>query len=267
MTDIPKYTGQQPSHRGQSQTQFDANAENILAWIVSLPTPITNIVSEVIALADARNYDPASIYNVTGYTRPSFVYGSDGITYVCIGSNVTGDNPVGSITGVWVAVTLRAEDTLQLEEAAPVGSILAMALATPPTGWLEADGSAISRTTYAALFAALSTVYGAGDGATTFNLPDYRGRFLRGWAHGQTTDPDKATRTDRGDGTTGDAVGTKQGSQNLAHTHSITYASLTDGAAYPGTRDTSNLYPKNTGSSGGSESRPININVMYCIKY
>ena len=49
-----------------------------------------------------------------------------------------------------------------------------------PTGWLLAAGSAVSRTTYATLFAAIGTTYGAGDGSTTFNLPDFRGVFPKG---------------------------------------------------------------------------------------
>lgn len=79
-----------------------------------------------------------------------------------------------------------------------------------PSGWLECDGSAVSRTTYADLFAYLGTTYGAGDGSSTFNLPDYRGEFLRGFDNGAGNDPNAASRTDRGDGTTGDNVGTKQ---------------------------------------------------------
>jgi microcystin-dependent protein len=47
-------------------------------------------------------------------------------------------------------------------------------------GWLKCNGAAVSRSTYAVLFAAIGTLYGAGDGTTTFNLPDYRGEFLRG---------------------------------------------------------------------------------------
>lgn len=100
-----------------------------------------------------------------------------------------------------------------------VGSVLPWPTATIPTGWLECDGSAISRTTYATLYATLGTIYGAGDASTTFNLPDYRGQFLRGHANGQSTDPDRTSRTDRGDGTTGDAVGTKQTDQTESHTH------------------------------------------------
>jgi microcystin-dependent protein len=62
----------------------------------------------------------------------------------------------------------------------PPGIILAYPSATAPTGWLLCNGQAVSRTTYADLFAVISTNYGVGDGSTTFNLPDYRGMFLRG---------------------------------------------------------------------------------------
>lgn len=61
-------------------------------------------------------------------------------------------------------------------EMVPVGTIIGSGAAVAPAGWLACDGSAVSRTTYAALFAALGTTFGAGDGSTTFNLPDLRGR-------------------------------------------------------------------------------------------
>jgi hypothetical protein len=53
----------------------------------------------------------------------------------------------------------------------PPGAVMDFATATAPAGWLECDGAAVSRTTYAALFSAISTTWGAGDGSTTFNLP------------------------------------------------------------------------------------------------
>jgi microcystin-dependent protein len=59
----------------------------------------------------------------------------------------------------------------------PTGTITSYAGSTSPSGWLLCDGAAVSRTTYAALFTTLSTTYGAGDGTTTFNLPDLRGRM------------------------------------------------------------------------------------------
>ena len=63
---------------------------------------------------------------------------------------------------------------------APTGAVLAYINAVAPTGWLLCDGSAVSRTTYAALFALTGTAFGAGDGSTTFNLPDLRGRVAVG---------------------------------------------------------------------------------------
>jgi microcystin-dependent protein len=64
----------------------------------------------------------------------------------------------------------------------PTGAILPYGGSSAPTGFLLCDGSAVSRTTYAALFTAISTAFGAGDGSTTFNLPDLRGRFPIGKA-------------------------------------------------------------------------------------
>ena len=71
--------------------------------------------------------------------------------------------------------------------AAPTGSVMAFAGSSAPTGWLIADGSAVSRTTFAALFAVVGTAYGAGDGSTTFNLPDLRARSVAGFDSGNAT--------------------------------------------------------------------------------
>jgi microcystin-dependent protein len=100
-----------------------------------------------------------------------------------------------------------------------VGMISAWPTATIPSGWLECDGSTISRSTYAALYAVITTTYGAGDGSTTFNLPNYKDYFLRGFDAAGT---DAASRTDRGDGTTGANVGTKQAGATESHTHTGT---------------------------------------------
>jgi microcystin-dependent protein len=74
--------------------------------------------------------------------------------------------------------------TLETQVAAFVtaepGDLKASARATPSAGWLLCDGSAVSRSTYSALFTAIGTSYGAGDGASTFNLPDFRGRTIVG---------------------------------------------------------------------------------------
>lgn len=101
----------------------------------------------------------------------------------------------------------------------PTGAVFSFPVETPPAGYLVCDGSAVSRATYADLFALIGTYYGAGDGSTTFNLPDYRGKFLRGFDNGAGNDPDAASRQDRGDGTTGDYVGTTQDDDLSSHLH------------------------------------------------
>ncbi len=151
----------------------------------------------------------------------------------------------------------------------PVGAIVPMPVGTVPDNYEEADGAAISRTTFAKLFAVIGTAYGDGDGSTTFNKPDLRGYTLRGWDHGAGVDPDAAGRTDRGDGTTGDAVGTKQADEFKSHNHTyyshgvgtpdVTLAAGSDYGWHTGTG------PFGTGSSGGNETRMKNVNVMYCI--
>ena len=144
-----------------------------------------------------------------------------------------------------------------------IGMVASWAISAPPTGWLECDGSSLSRTTYADLFAVIGVIYGNVDG-NTFNIPDYRGIFLRSLDNGAGNDPDRTSRTDRGDGQGGDFVGTKQGHKLDSHRHT----------QWGGTGSTKVLsngaqasLSGNTGYFGGNETRPININVLMCIKY
>lgn len=79
---------------------------------------------------------------------------------------------------------VNATTTLKnnIQNMAPVGCVQAFAGSTTPKGWLFCDGSAISRTDYAGLFAVIGTTYGAGDGSTTFNLPNLVDKFVEGSA-------------------------------------------------------------------------------------
>ena len=166
------------------------------------------------------------------------------------------------------------------------GQIIPWSGTSVPANALECNGANVNRTTYARLFEKIGTIYGVGDGSTTFGLPDYRGRFLRGFDNTAGTDPDAASRTDRGDGTTGDAIGTKQADAFQGHNHRVGQSTSsflfrdTDNRADTGSGDSfknsssgleisartiitdgSNGTPRIT-----SETRPKNINVMYCIK-
>ena len=157
----------------------------------------------------------------------------------------------------------------------PAGGVSGFAMDSVPTGWLECDGAAINRTTYAILFTAIGTVHGVGNGSTTFNTPNYQGQFLRGWDNSAGVDLGAASRTDAGDGsTTGDNVGTKQASQNKAHTHTVEArtnrqadtASTNEETAQTTANDAT-MPTSSSGGTVGDESRPTNIAVMYCIKY
>ena len=183
----------------------------------------------------------------------------------------------------------------------PVGAVMAFAMNAVPTGWLAANGAAVSRATYSALFTAVGASYGAGDGSTTFNLPDLRGIFVRG----------SGTQTLNGFTYGGGAVGGKQNDQIHEHHHEHSdyyqYAtvSITAGSASNfgggGTKFGLNSHTwsySNTGASAlrsdgsspytggpyalvwngtawvrrnpnnvGSETRPANIHLLYCIKF
>lgn len=74
-------------------------------------------------------------------------------------------------------------------DSVPAGSVHYFATQTPPDGYLVANGALISRAVYARLFSVIGTTFGAGDGGSTFNLPDLRGEFLRSWDAGRNLDP------------------------------------------------------------------------------
>jgi len=157
-----------------------------------------------------------------------------------------------------------------LAAAMPPGIVQAYAghATPPPTGWLKCDGSPVSRTSYKSLFAAIGVSFGPGDGATTFNLPDLRGVFLRGIDDGVNRDPDASSRVAlMPGGATGDAVGSYQADQLATHTHTVTEAQIIPGQAGQsgGCCTTVSFFNTATGQAGGSETRPKNVNVSYII--
>ena len=155
---------------------------------------------------------------------------------------------VGILDGAVTASKLAAG------AAIPAGAVMPFAMNSVPSGWLEADGTAVSRSTYAALFAAISTLYGVGDGSTTFNLPDLRGYFVRG----------SGTNVD---GTVSGTFAAKQADELKSHTHTYTFKSTTGGSSAGGDPNSITNTSVNTGATGGTETRPKNIAMLYCVKY
>lgn len=156
----------------------------------------------------------------------------------------------------------------------PAGTLIEFGGTSAPSGYLACDGTEYSRTTYARLFAAIGTTWGAGNGSTTFNVPDLRGYFLRG----------AGTNSD---GTVGPAVGEKQADTYLNHTHGVTENPHTHtvavtsgnspssvfgtGAQYSGGSTTTSSVKTNltvnASTTGGTETRPKNFGVLHCIKW
>lgn len=154
-----------------------------------------------------------------------------------------------------------------------------------PEGWLLCDGSAVSRNDYANLYTAIGVCWGTGDGATTFNLPDLRGMFLRGVSGESGNDPDADSRvllTDNG-GNTGNNVGSYQG--DAIRNITGTFTGLENVEHSPKTGAFYNTETKSNGAGSknnddyvcgfdasrivpvGSDNRPKNVYVTYIIKY
>jgi microcystin-dependent protein len=136
-------------------------------------------------------------------------------TYLALtGGTLTGNLTLnGAPTTNNMAATKKYVDdeiaAIPSADSVPAGTVIYTARSSAPTGYLKANGAAVSRTTYSDLFSAIGTTYGSGDGSTTFNLPDLRGEFVRGVDDGRGVD-------------SGRSLGSTQGSANLSHTHTAT---------------------------------------------
>ena len=102
---------------------------------------------------------------------------SDGMTEGLVKtSNLASKTPSSKSSGdEGKVVQLDSSGGIPDHYSQPVGIVMVQAVSAIPSGWLECDGSAVSRTTYATLFTAIGTAYGTGDGSTTFNVPDASG--------------------------------------------------------------------------------------------
>jgi len=152
---------------------------------------------------------------------------------------------------------------------APVSTVLPFATSTVPTGFLECNGSVISRTTYSALFAVIGTTYGVGNGSTTFNIPDLRGEFIRGFDNGRGADIGRSIGTSQGDAIRNIVGVVKLSNPNQSGT-GVFSSALTSGAdanSWGASLSPSVTFDASTVVPTAADNRPRNIAMMYCIKY
>lgn len=164
---------------------------------------------------------------------------------------------------------LEVYSKTETDQKMPTGGVVYFPRATAPTGWLKANGAAVSRTAYAALFAAIGTTFGAGDGINTFNLPDLRGEFIRGLDDGRGINTGRALGSNESDSIGPHRHKLRSGinGQNPQDLGTIT----SDPAALKNATQTTiltqdnNIYDSGTGI--GSETRPRNVALLACIKF
>lgn len=201
--------------------QVECNNKSCIEYTGEVPTGYENL-SEWSELANINAYKIVEgnlTFDSTEDTRLQELWASQQIS-----------NSSGGISG----------DTL------PIGSMIPYGNATPPTNWLVCDGSAVSRITYAELFSVIGTSYGAGDGSTTFNLPNKKGKVSVG-LNASDTDFNTIGKT------SGEKKHTLTVDEIPSHTHGINFDQMwefggtdsiatTSGGPYGG-----NGYIKNTG--------------------
>lgn len=286
--------------------ELQGTGDNVGTWGGVLNSAALDIVDN--AMGDTQTFSTTTgtqnvntaQSQVANYVLTSTLVGNVIINWPAIGriytftNNTTGGfsvtlqrNSAGTTVvvpqGRTILIILSSTGVTQLSDTGvPIGMVAAMAMSTVPTLWLECNGAAISRTTYASLFALISTTYGVGDGVTTFNIPDLRSYFVRGWAHGAGIDSGRAlgsfqnmdiqphthTGTTTTNGTHNHNIynGIGSGSTNVFQLRSLSGLSgFAPAGAYLEDSGAHN-HTFTTNSTGGIETRPQNIAMMYCIR-
>jgi microcystin-dependent protein len=249
-------------------TATPANAIDVAGGAIQIST--SGGVARTVMSADSTD----SIFSVND--DRNFTVKTNAATRLTINSTAaTSTVPVVLPSDPTTALQASTKQYVDTLTGAPAGVIMAFAGAAAPTGFLSCDGSAVSRTTYATLFAAIGTTWGAGNGSTTFNVPDLRGMFVRGTG---------TNATGSSSGAVGPSVGAYAADTYLNHTHTdsghthtinignsgITWNTTSTGGSsvFPGYSTTTATGTANiqTSTTGGTETKPKNYGVLYIIK-
>lgn len=247
--------------------------------------------AQTVTVSGFANTNGQTFYFVAGYTNTgpltlsvnggsllSVVKDTPSGSQLLVGGEVVAGNVVG-VTYVSVTGNLHLVTNNNLT---PPGQIGTYGSTSCPTGWLAAQGQTVSITTYASLYSSLGTNWNiGGETAGTFRLPDLRGMFVRGTG---------TNGTGSSAGAAGPAVGAyaadtylnhSHGVTDPGHTHPYTYTTIGSGGGGFGAVGTAYTSPTtsgtttsnttgltvNTSTTGGTETKPKNYGILYCIKY
>ena len=264
LTGIAKGNGTSPFSAAVAGTDYLAPAAigaTVQAWDANL--------DQIAALAPTTDNFIVGNGSAWVLETPVQALASLGVTSLAADLNLLSGQAAAGLTGTELGYVNGVTSPIQTQldsisgSGTPAGAVMFFAMSTAPSGFLECAGQAVSRTTYAALFAAIGTLYGSGDGSTTFNLPNLRGEFIRGWDNGRGVD-------------SGRSFGSAQSDAFQGHGHNLATQSNGPGGgtgtyAAGATNNTISIgAPITNGAFGtprtAAETRPTNIALLPCIK-
>jgi len=245
-------------------------------WLDTSQTP------DELKVYDGANFvrvDPLGITQAAGDARYLQITTASATYLPLAGGTLTGDLILdGAPTADLQAATKKyvddeIADIPAATDLTPAGTVIYTARSTAPTGYLKANGDAVSRTTYATLFSAIGTTYGGGDGSTTFNLPDLRGEFVRGLDDGRGVDTSRTLGSSQGDATAlpnNDFTTSNPGNHSHSYSGGDRQNLESGGQSQPVSQggNTTGAAGAHTHTIGGgdAETRPRNIALLACIK-